>query len=152
VSGAIAETAGVSFLVAYVAMVVIALLAVLGARRALPRRTLLFLAGSAAIGPLAAILHNVVGALLGREEAVFFIIAVVLAPIAFAIAAIAGATSLLRDGRHTDLAAALVIGGSAILLLPLNAGDPGWVFIALSFAIALGSWDVVRVRAELAGP
>ena len=135
-----------SLLLGYGAMFLIALLTVLGAGRRLPRRALLPLAVSAAIGPLAAILHNVAGALLGQEEPLFFILAVVVAPLAFAVAAFASARSLLLADGSTDLAAALIVGGAAILLLPLNAADPEWIFIALTFAVALALWDLVSTR------
>lgn len=139
-----------SLLVGYAAMLLIATLTVLGTDRDLPRRALLVLAGSAAIGPLAAILHNVIGALLGQEEPVFFVIAVVVAPLAFAAAAFAIARSLLLAGSSTDLAAALITSGIAIVLLPLNAGSPEWIFIALALAVALALWDLFTTRSAVA--
>lgn len=48
--------------------------------------------------PVCAVLHNAIGAILGIEEAVFFLLAVVVSPLAFAVGVIGVLVSLVR--RH----------------------------------------------------
>ena len=140
----------VSFLIAYALMVVIAIVVVVGARGELPRSVLRLLAGAAGLGPVAALFHNVVSAVTEAEEPVFFILAVIVSPLAFAIGAFVGANTLLRNGIRTDLASALVVAGVAMLLLPLSFRSPEWVVIALGLAAALALLDFVQARSRLA--
>jgi hypothetical protein len=67
--------------------------AALGTLSPWTRRFLWLMAGAAITFPVAVVLHNVVSGLLGIEEPVFFVLAVVVAPLAFFIGAVGAAVA-----------------------------------------------------------
>jgi hypothetical protein len=92
----------------------------------------------AAAAPVAAVLHNVVSAVLGVEEALFFVVALAIAPATFAVGALGTALSLWRAGQEPVLRSALLVAGLSTITLAVAAllalgssmatrAQPGWV-------------------------
>lgn len=109
------------FLLGAMAGMVAAGLALLLASRRYPRaRPWAVLAGiSLAAMPLAVILHNVLSALIRGEEAISFVVAVILAPAGFAVGTLGAGVALARDGRAWEVGASLTIAGAGMALFGL---------------------------------
>lgn len=69
-----------------------------------------------ALFPVAIVLHNVFSALLGGEEAVSFILALVVAPAATTVGVVGVAISLWRDRPTARLAAGFGLAGAGLAL------------------------------------
>ena len=76
-------------------------------------------AASIAAMPLAVILHNVLSALIRGEEAVSFILALVVAPAAFAVGTLGAGLAIARSGRGWEVGASLLIAGAGMALFGL---------------------------------
>jgi hypothetical protein len=88
----------------------------------------------AAAAPVAAVLHNVVSALLGVEEALFFVVALAIAPATFAVGALGTAFRLWRAGQERMLRSALLLSGLSTIVL------------AVAAVLALGASVVTRTQ------
>ena len=104
---------------ALVAMVGVGVTLVLAARRSPYVRPWALLAAIAlAAMPVAIVMHNLVSAIFGVEEAVFFIAALVIAPVGFALGTLGSGITLVQKGSRA-IGASLVLGGAGMALFGL---------------------------------
>lgn len=66
--------------------------------------------------PVAIVLHSVLSALVGGEEAITFIIALVVAPAGITIGTLGAAFALRSDARFATVGASLALAGAGLLL------------------------------------
>lgn len=101
------------------------------------RRWAIVVAASVAAMPLAIVVHNVASALIGGEEAVSFIVALVIAPGAFTIALVGAGLTLARSPGAWTIGVSLLVAGTgmtafglytlgALVVTSLLGGDPPW--------------------------
>lgn len=110
----------VFFLGGMAGMLAAGLALLLASRRYPPARPWAVLAGiSLAALPLAVILHNALSALVGGEEAISFVVAVILAPTGFAVGTLGAGIALARGGRAWEVGASLAIAGAGMALFGL---------------------------------
>lgn len=83
--------------------------------------------------PLSIVLHNVLSALFGGEEAVSFIIALLVAPGLIAAGTLGVAVTLSRDARFTRVGLSLLVAGAGFVLFAVYA------FFALAVTAITGS-------------
>lgn len=92
---------------------------------------------SAAAMPLAIVLHNLVSVLIGGEEAVFFVVALVVAPIAFAVGILGAGLELARIAGRFGTGMSLLVAAAGMALFGLYVtgalvvttvldGNPPW--------------------------
>ena len=144
--------------------IVLAVVIELSARRIRPMRPwALLAAASAAAIPVAIVLHNVLSAVIRGDEAVSFVLALIVAPIGLTAAVFGAALVVARDPREHDLATSLLIAGLGLALFggyglfalavtALVGGNPPYqalveqtvVPVAVT-AVALGTLSAVAV-------
>lgn len=71
--------------------------------------------------PVSIVLHNVLGAVFGEEEAVSFIIALLVAPGLIAAGTVGVAVTLRRDVRFARVGTSLLISGAGLVLFAVYA-------------------------------
>lgn len=100
---------------ALVAMVAVAAVLIGLARQFRSTRPWVVLAAiSVAAMPVGIVLHNLVSALAGGEEAMFFVIALVGAPVGFAVGTLGSGVTLLRKEGSRRLGASLLVAGAGM--------------------------------------
>lgn len=118
---------------AIVAAVIVGLVLALASRRYPDARPWARLAAiSIAALPVGVLVHNVVGALTGGEEATSFVVALVIAPAGFAIGTVGAGLAVAR--RRSEVGASLLVAGAGMALLGLYA-----VFALVVTAIERGN-------------
>ena len=106
---------GVFIIVAIVSMLAVAIELYPVARRDRAARPWAILAAASAVAvPTAILLHNVASALIGGEEAVSFILALLVAPAGFATGTLGAGVATLRSDRTLGLRILLAGAGLAI--------------------------------------
>lgn len=105
--------------------------------------------------PVAIVLHNVLSALTGGEEAVTFIVALVVAPVGITVGTLGAAFTLRSDPRFATVGSWLALAGAGLLLFAaysvfalfittLEGGSPPYqasieaVILSLTLAATLG--------------
>lgn len=71
--------------------------------------------------PVAIVVHNVLSAIMGREEAVSFVIALLVAPGFMAVGTLGAALALARDPRLAQVGRPILLGGAGVALFALYA-------------------------------
>jgi len=100
-----------------VSAIILALVLATAAQRIPAARRWAILATASAVAiPLAVVLHNVLSAITGGEEAVSFILALVIAPIGFMIALLGGGLAIAGDPGEHDLATSLLIAAMGMAI------------------------------------
>jgi hypothetical protein len=74
-----------------------------------------------AASPVAIVLHNLLSAILGGEEVVSFIVALLVAPLFIAVGTLGVALALARDGRFAQVGIWLIVAGGGVALFALYA-------------------------------
>ena len=125
-------------LAALVSMLVAGAVLLISARRHSALRPWATVVGaSVAAMPLAIVLHNLVSALIGGEEAVFFVVALVVAPAAFAVGVVGAGLALTRNASDRSVGVSLLVAGGgmalfelymigALLVTTVLGGNPPW--------------------------
>ncbi len=80
------------------------------------RRWALITGVSVAAIPVAIVLHNVLSAIVGGEEGVSFVVALVVAPAGFAVGALGVGLRLARSGRAWEVGVSIAIAGAGMAL------------------------------------
>ncbi|MBI2323769.1 MAG: hypothetical protein HYU87_02235 [Chloroflexi bacterium] len=99
------------------APVLLGIVLVMVARRYPETRGWAAVAGiSVALIPVAIVLHNVLSAIVGGEEGVSFVVALVVAPAGFAVGALGVGLRLARSGRAWEIGVSIAIAGAGMAL------------------------------------